>query len=63
MADSGEQKKPEAAIAEVERLRDKIVQRPASTGSGWSVTGWRSIDWLLLAVIISFVLYVLLPRS
>ncbi len=62
MADPGAKKKPEAAIAEVERLRDKLVSRSASTGSAWSVTGWRSVDWLLLALIIAFVLYVLLPR-
>ena len=62
MSDPGEQKRPEAAIAEVERLRDKLVSRPASTDSAWSVTGWRSVDWLLLALVIAFVLYVLLPR-
>lgn len=62
MADSGQEKKPEAAIAEVERLRDRLVSRSASTDSVWSVTGWRSVDWLLLALVVAFVLYVLLPR-
>ncbi len=63
MADPAEQKKPESAIAEVERLRDKLVGRTASTGSAWSVTGWRSVDWLLVALVVAFVLYMLLPRS
>lgn len=62
MTEPKDQNKPEAAIAEVERLRDKLVGRSASTGSGWSVTGWRSVDWLLLALVLSFVLYMLLPR-
>ncbi len=62
MADSGQQNKPETAIAEVERLRDKLVGRSASTDSAWSVTGWRTVDWLLLALVVAFVLYVLFPR-
>lgn len=62
MADPGGQKKPEAAIAEVERLRERLVGRTASTGSRWSLTGWRFADWLLLALVLSFMLYMLLPR-
>ena len=62
MADPEAKKKPEAAIAEVERLRDRLVGRSASTGSAWSVTGWRSVDWLLLGLVVAFVLYMLLPR-
>ncbi len=62
MADPEGQKNPEAAIEDVERLRDRLVNQSASTGSGWGVTGWRFVDWLLLALVLSFVLYVLLPR-
>lgn len=62
MADPEGQKNPEAAIEDVERLRERLVNPSASTGSGWSVTGWRSVDWLLPALALSFVLYVLPPR-
>lgn len=62
MRNAEDQNTPETAIAEVERLREKRVGRSSSTAPGWSVTGWRSVDWLLLALVLSFVLYVLLPR-
>lgn len=63
MTDPGDQSTPDTAIEEVERLREKLVGRPQPTEPAWSFTGWRSVDWLLLALILSFILYVLLPRS
>lgn len=56
-------KEAQAAIKKVEQLRDKHVQQRAETGSSWSVTGWRSMDWLLLALVLAFVLYVLVPHN
>lgn len=56
------EKEPDTAIEAVERLREQRFGRGEATEPGWSLTGWRSVDWLLLALVLSFVLYVLLPH-